>query len=184
MLARYQRWIPRVDGERVPATGRVKAAGDGISCRSASRNGLAPGAKGSARRHIADLGASHQPVRCFWLDWEGNPGSISVQMAPGDTTGSRPRSATLPDCSPPFLFLSRNSHRHSPLLRCKEPCNRVKVAFLRIGGVVLHSRISFAITALIVPKSRTTEKRGNIIVSRVLRIDPGGGSERPQRIFC
>ena len=55
--------------------------------------------------------------------------------------------------------------------------------FHKHGGI-LHSWISFAITALIVPKSRTTEKRGNIIVSRVLRIDPGGGSERPQRIFC
>jgi hypothetical protein len=53
--------------------------------------GPAPGAKGSARRHAADLGAVINPCGCFGLDMGGKPGSISVQMAPGDTTvGSRP----------------------------------------------------------------------------------------------
>ena len=53
--------------------------------------GRAPGAKGSARHHTADLGAVINPCGCFGLDMGGKPGSISVQMAPGDATvGSRP----------------------------------------------------------------------------------------------
>ena len=91
-----------------------------------------------------------------------------------------------------LLQVVRCAHQSQPPDSSQEsPLGAVLYISHEHGGI-LQSRSSFAITALIVPKSRTTEKRGSIIVSRVLTklgrffqevgrtvhavLDPGTGS--------
>ena len=69
----------------LPLDERVGA--DVISHREQCRAAEATGS--GRRRHTADLGARHQSVLPFRADMGGKPGSISVQMAPGDKTVGR-----------------------------------------------------------------------------------------------
>jgi hypothetical protein len=86
---------------------------------------------------------------------------------------SAPPASGVPVCldfpSAPTFFIAKTQQQPFKLINCllliapdrleddtgalKRACNRVNVAFLRIGGVVLHSWISFAITALIERKA-------------------------------
>jgi hypothetical protein len=70
----------------------------------------------------------------------------------------------LPDhAASPFFFLPPR------FLSCREAATGVNVAFLRIGGGVYQSWARSAIIGIIVPKSRTTEKKVILLFSAVFR---------------